>query len=443
MAHRWSTSHARDISILFVGDLMVFAGSLWLALVARHFVAPNAYQFFEHLIPFSILFGLGLIVFMVFGLYDRTIAFFEHKLPNAVLEAQLMNAAIAVVFFFVAPIAIQPKTVLALYFVISTALIVVWRLGVFRVLDNARERIPAVVVGTGADIDALAEVMERASHSTFSCAARVDSAAPSAREALHDALQTTRAQTVLLDPRAHALRTELPQGVECIAADELYEALLSRVPLSMTTAATLAAHAETRESRVYGALKRSLDVAVSIVFGIPSLVIYPFVFCALKFQDGGVLFYKNVRVGRNGVPITVLKFRSMSGTDSGAEALNSKLVVTPFGRIMRKTRIDELPQLWNVLRGDLSLIGPRPELPALVDAYTRALPLYDLRHSVTPGLSGWAQVYHEGHPHHGTNVDATAEKLAYDLYYVKHRSFMLDLMIGLKTVRTLLTLGGR
>lgn len=443
MAHRWSRSHARDIIILFVGDLIVFAGSLWLALVARHFVAPNAYQFFEHLIPFSILFGLGLVVFMVFGLYDRTIAFFEHKLPNAVLEAQLMNAAIAVVFFFVAPIAIQPKTVLALYFVISTALIVVWRLGVFRLLDNARERTPAVVIGTGSDIDALVDAMEHVSHSTLQCVARVDSATPEVQRAIRRALETTRATTVILDPRAHALRTELPPSVECIAADELYEALLSRVPLSMTSGAALAALAETRESRVYGALKRGLDIVVSVVCGVPSLILYPFIFCALKLQDGGVLFYQNVRVGRNGTHITVLKFRSMSGTDSGVEALKSKLVVTPFGRIMRKTRIDELPQLWNVLRGDLSLIGPRPELPALVDAYAKALPLYELRHTVTPGLSGWAQVYHEGHPHHGTNVDATAEKLAYDLYYVKHRSFVLDLMIGLKTVRTLLSLGGR
>jgi len=443
MAHRWSRSHARDISILFVGDLVVFAGSLWLALVARHFVAPNAYQFFEHLLPFAILFGLGLVVFMVFGLYDRTIAFFEHKLPNAVLEAQVMNAAIAVVFFFVAPIAIQPKTVLALYFVISTALIVVWRLGVFRLLDTVRERTPAVLVGTGPDIDALVEAMEHVSHSTLQCVMRVDSTTPEARSAIRHALETTRATIVILDPRAHALRAELPSSVECIAADELYEALLSRVPLSMTSGTTLAALAETRESRVYGALKRGLDIVVSIVFGVPSLILYPFIFCALKLQDGGVLFYQNVRVGRNGAHITVLKFRSMSGTDSGVEALKSKLVVTPFGRVMRKTRIDELPQLWNVLRGDLSLIGPRPELPALVDAYTEALPLYELRHTVTPGLSGWAQVYHEGHPHHGTNVDATAEKLAYDLYYVKHRSFMLDLMIGLKTVRTLLSLGGR
>jgi lipopolysaccharide/colanic/teichoic acid biosynthesis glycosyltransferase len=136
------------------------------------------------------------------------------------------------------------------------------------------------------------------------------------------------------------------------------------------------------------------------------------------------------------------KFRSMTGADSGSEVLKSKLRVTPLGKMIRRTRIDELPQLWNVFKGDLSLIGPRPEFPALVEEYRKHIPYYHLRHLVKPGLSGWAQLYHDNHPHHGSDVEATREKLSYDLYYLTHRSLTLDATIALKTVKKLLTRSG-
>jgi lipopolysaccharide/colanic/teichoic acid biosynthesis glycosyltransferase len=132
----------------------------------------------------------------------------------------------------------------------------------------------------------------------------------------------------------------------------------------------------------------------------------------------------------------------MTGNDTGESALNSSLRVTKVGSFLRRTRIDELPQLWNVLRGDYSLIGPRPELPALVAAYSEKIPYYNARHLLKPGLSGWAQIYHREHPHHGIDIEETQNKLSYDLYYVKNRSLLLDLQIGLKTIRTILSRSG-
>jgi lipopolysaccharide/colanic/teichoic acid biosynthesis glycosyltransferase len=128
----------------------------------------------------------------------------------------------------------------------------------------------------------------------------------------------------------------------------------------------------------------------------------------------------------------------MSGADRGVEVLKSKLVVTPVGRIIRTSRVDEVPQLWNILRGDMSLIGPRPEFPALVAEYVKEIPYYNLRHLVKPGLSGWAQLYYHQDPHHAADVEATKMKLSYDLYYLKHRSLALDATIALKTIRRLL-----
>ena len=116
--------------------------------------------------------------------------------------------------------------------------------------------------------------------------------------------------------------------------------------------------------------------------------------------------------------------------------------VTRIGNILRRTRIDEFPQLWNVLKGDLSLIGPRPETPYLAELYEKEIPYYNIRHFIQPGLSGWAQIHHGKPPKFGVGYDETKEKLSYDIYYIKNRSLLLDFYIGLKTIKTLFSRTG-
>jgi lipopolysaccharide/colanic/teichoic acid biosynthesis glycosyltransferase len=150
-------------------------------------------------------------------------------------------------------------------------------------------------------------------------------------------------------------------------------------------------------------------------------------------------------VGRNNKVINIYKFRSMTSNDQGEYGQGGKtsLRVTKLGAILRKSRLDEFPQIWNVLKGDISLIGPRPELPALVKHYGEEVPYYNIRHLIKPGLSGWAQIYHDGHSHHGVDTEETKNKLSYDLYYIKNRSFLLDIKIALRTVKTLASIAGR
>jgi len=133
----------------------------------------------------------------------------------------------------------------------------------------------------------------------------------------------------------------------------------------------------------------------------------------------------------------------MAFNDSGKwKSEGKKNYITKVGFFLRKTRLDEWPQLWNVLRGDISLVGPRPEFPEPVEYYNEEIPYYNIRHLMKPGLSGWAQLYHDNHPHHGTNVSETSTKLSYDLYYIKNRSIMLELQIALRTIKTLLSRTG-
>jgi lipopolysaccharide/colanic/teichoic acid biosynthesis glycosyltransferase len=128
--------------------------------------------------------------------------------------------------------------------------------------------------------------------------------------------------------------------------------------------------------------------------------------------------------------------------DTGQEALVGSNQVTPFGNLLRRTRFDEFPQLWSVIKGDLSLIGPRPEIPELVNIYEKEIPYYSMRHLMKPGLSGWAQLYGE-HSHGGVNINSTINKLSYDLFYFKNRSLMLDFKIALKTIKKILTRSGK
>jgi len=183
--------------------------------------------------------------------------------------------------------------------------------------------------------------------------------------------------------------------------------------------------------------------------------LYPFIFLAIKLDDGGKLFFLQDRIGKNNKPIRILKFRSMSSPQlSGRDAVASATArediygtetkkITRVGHFLRRTRLDELPQLWNVVSGDLSLIGPRPEIPALANEYEDQISYYNIRHLIKPGLSGWAQIYHDNHPHHLSDVVETKVKLSYDLFYIKNRSFVLDLKIALKTLKKLASRAGK
>ena len=186
-----------------------------------------------------------------------------------------------------------------------------------------------------------------------------------------------------------------------------------------------------------------MDVVVAFPASVLSLIFYPFIIAAIYFEDGGSPFVSLPRVGEGGRTIRILKFRSMTGNDAGSYGVSGKssLAVTKVGRLLRVSRLDELPQLWNVLAGTQSLIGPRPETPSLVGVYEKEIPYYQVRHIIKPGLSGWAQLYGQ-HAHAVTDVEVTREKLSHDLYYLKHRSLVLDVTIVLKTIKKLITLVG-
>jgi lipopolysaccharide/colanic/teichoic acid biosynthesis glycosyltransferase len=229
------------------------------------------------------------------------------------------------------------------------------------------------------------------------------------------------------------------RNVRFINLPTIYEELHHRIPPSLIGEAWLLEHVTAQAPHyAYDFLKRVIDVVGALFLLIPTLAVFPVVALMIRLEDSGPLFYRATRVGQFGRLIHIYKFRTMTGTDTPDRAVKSTLLVTKVGAILRKTRLDELPQLINVLKGDLSFIGPRPEIPTLVDIYANEIPYYNLRHLVKPGLSGWAQINNFDVPRGGVDVERTIDKLSFDLYYLKHRSFFLDIEITLKTINILL-----
>jgi sugar transferase (PEP-CTERM system associated) len=193
-----------------------------------------------------------------------------------------------------------------------------------------------------------------------------------------------------------------------------------------------------RQGRIIDAMKRGFDVGVSLALFVLVLPVVLMAALAIRLEDRGPALYRQERVGRDGVTFTLLKFRSMrqdaehSGRPQWAAQADPR--VTRVGAILRRFRIDELPQLLNVLKGDMSFVGPRPERPYFVDALAKELPFYRERHSVKPGITGWAQVNYP----YGASLEDARQKLAYDLYYVKNRTLFLDFLILIETVRVIL-----
>lgn len=227
-------------------------------------------------------------------------------------------------------------------------------------------------------------------------------------------------------------------GIEVIDAPSFYEQLTGKLMIENITPSWFIFSDGFRRTGFGRIMKRSADVALSLVGIILVLPLLPFVALGIKVTSPGPILFRQVRVGQGDRPFVLYKFRSMRADAEKASgavwAQKDDPRVTRFGKFLRTSRLDELPQLYNVLRGDMSLVGPRPERPEFVDKLKEVIPYYSERHFVKPGVTGWAQVKYP----YGASVDDAIEKLRYDLYYIKNMSMLLDIIIVLETIKVVL-----
>ena len=226
-------------------------------------------------------------------------------------------------------------------------------------------------------------------------------------------------------------------GVKVIDFLTFWERETGRIDLDAIEPNWLVYSGGFRTSLLRRVAQRSLDVLVSILGLVATCLLMPIVAILIKLDSPGPILYRQERVGKNGQIFQILKFRSMQADaeqDKPRWAEHRDPRVTRIGGLLRRTRIDEVPQLLNVLKGDMSFVGPRPERPPFVAAFERQIPFYNVRHSVRPGITGWAQINYE----YAASLADTKRKLEYDLFYVKNHSVFLDLAIMLQTLRIIL-----
>ena len=440
--------------LLLAGDFVVFALALVAALAIRYREIPSEGVLNEHLLPFTALFILWAIVFFIAGLYDTGISLNRKRIPELLLKVQFINILLSVAFFFVFAVGITPKTTLALYLLCSLILLGVWRLFLFPFITTGKP-LRALIIGSGAEAHDLAHVLNENPYFKFIAADVIDASTYRNIDTLQDVLllyiKEHDINIIIGDMHDERARHLLPlyynltfmhQHVRFVSLHRLYEHMFHRIPPSLIGEGWLLENVSNQSRYVYDAFKRVVDVVGALLLGAISLILYPFIILAIKSHDGGSIFYISERVGQFNRPINVIKFRSMSGRDKEDAALKSTLEVTKVGAFLRRTRLDEVPQLWNVLVGDLSFIGPRPEIPTLAGVYAEEIPYYNMRHLIKPGLSGWAQINNYDVPRGGIDIARTVDKLSFDLFYLKRRSLLLDVEIFLKTIKTLVLRSG-
>jgi lipopolysaccharide/colanic/teichoic acid biosynthesis glycosyltransferase len=443
----------RAVGLLFLGDILVFAVSLVVTLLLRYGRDFDSKILLDHLGPFMLLFALWVLVFYMSGLYGKRILLFSISLPDAIVKTQFFNVVLAALFFFLVPgIGIAPKTNLLIYLVVSLLLILLWRIALYPRLSIPRVRYPAVLIAKGTEV---AELVRQVNgndryHLSFPIVLSPEEALTDVR-ALAARIGETGATIIVTDTNDRSLDTLVPQlydlacfrePAQFVAFQDMYEEVFDRVPLSQLGPAWFLEQVPQAPSVVYTLLKRLIDIAGGLLMGAITIAAAPFVWIAQGFEGPGPLFIVQERIGRNLASVRAYKFRSMQKNEksSGAWVGESENRVTRVGSILRMTSLDEFPQFVSILKGELSLIGPRNDIEGLGKRLAEEIPYYNLRYQVTPGITGWAQInqqYEQGNIS-PQSIEETKMRLAYDFYYLKHRSLGLDIVIALKTIKRML-----
>lgn len=427
---------------LLIGDAIILYASLAFVLVVRYGQIGFAQKWDLHFIPFTTVFLLWLLIFYIVDLYEPVGLVGRMQIAVRVARAMLVGGVLAITLFYLIPqFVITPRTNLMIHIVGSTIVLTMWRYA-FSYLNVHSRRLNIIIIGNSPTAD---EAREYITNHPEIGHAIVESPETLTMQFLADKnISIVVAEKASTNAElSRMLFSAIPTGVRFIDFPTFYEHLLGKIPLSEISEVWFLENIIEREKRLFEIGKRTFDIAAAIILGIFLIVLLPLVGLCIKFTSNGPIFYRQTRVGLGRKNFELLKFRTMinNAEKSGAQwATVNDSRITRIGHFLRKTRIDELPQVLNVLRGELSFIGPRPERPEFVRELEKEIPFYDVRLLVRPGLSGWAQI----NPpyYYGTNAESML-KVQYDLFYIKNRNAALDLSIALKTLSVMLSRSGR
>ncbi|MDR3642633.1 MAG: exopolysaccharide biosynthesis polyprenyl glycosylphosphotransferase [Candidatus Doudnabacteria bacterium] len=427
--------------LIVIPTAAIFYLSLQATLVLRYH-GQLAYDALDaHYKIFSIIFVIWLLVFFIHGLFDVRVFRRYSSLFFNLVSAMAVNLLLAIIYFYFQPnLILTPRRILLLLVGVAFVLILLWYLLV-KYIFKSRLSEGIYLFSFNNELSELEGEIKGHAFLGFRVLGHLN------QQSLGQMALDKNSSIIFPDnlqaspqtaEQMYQLRT---LGVRFYNHKSFYEQLLRRIYLSQIDELWFLENIDYQEKRFYNLAKRAMDIilgAIGLIFFLASL---PFCALLIKLADRkGSIFFVQERVGRGGKLFKVYKYRTMNSwgvTNTWTSANDPR--ITGVGKFLRKSRIDEWPQFINLLFGHMSLVGPRPEQPHIVEELKKQIPFYDERHLVKPGLTGWAQINNI----YAASLEETRTKLQYDLYYIKHRSLLFDLEIILKTIYYIFTWQGR
>ena len=449
----WNFNILEKKLLIFWCDFLFVFLSLYCMIILRSTITMELFLsrgYFYALLLYSFS---AVVVFYVLDLYNVFIIdFWTTLLPRIFVAVCVSVMLIISSSFFHEPLALPRKSIIAVTFLLMMGMTVVR----YFLMIVHRYPLRIMIVGsgfttlkiiedikkTGSSFIQIEGVYHEKNNSTGVKVMDVDIKG-GLKEFLNDIdsqppqMVVVSFKNIVPDEWTDALLKCARYDIKILSATDIYGKLFGKVPSDHIDAIWLLSGISIVR-RPYFMIKRFLDVVFSFFGLIVMCLVFPFIFIVMKISSPGPIVFSQIRVGSRGKNFKIYKFRTMvvnAEKSTGAVWCKHKDTrITPIGRFMRKVRLDELPQFWNVLKGEMSIIGPRPERPEFVSMLKRRIPFYDERHLVKPGLTGWAQVMFP----YGNSVEDAAEKLHFDLFYIMNMSFFMDVKISLKTISIVL-----
>ena len=439
------SNRAKTILLLIVDTLILFLALSLVAYSRKGSMDAGAFLL-QHYSLFAFIFPVWILIYFIEGIYTlRT--YNPANLSISLLRSTFLSVFVSFILFYFIPsqyFVITPKTTLLLVAVISIPLLHSWRKFFFLYFGLENQQRGTLLIGSMSTLELAVDELVRKPHLGYRL---VGTLTP------EEAINFTPTADTKLVAIERNLKTSpelykkyfslLGSGIEVMDLAKFTEKISGKIPLQSIDESWFIEYCGHIESRSYDITKALIDRLVSIGLIILLLPIFCVLIPLLLIVHGRPIFFKQTRTGLNNKPFTLWKLRSMvvDAEKAGAQwAKPGDARVTTVGKFLRKSRFDELPQLINIFKGEMGLVGPRPERPEIIDTKLAPnIPFYNLRHLVKPGVTGWAQVTFR----YGFSQEDSAEKLQYDLFYVKNKSLWLDLVIIIKTIKTVLTGAGQ
>lgn len=425
--------------LLISGDIFLLYLALFLT-VFLNFQEKFGETLAEHLLPFSILYFLWLVIFYIFGLYDLNIIRASFTFHSRLLSALGFGLVIGIILFYLFPIlGITPRTNLLLNIFIFGTFMLGWR-RLFYHFFSSRFLTNVGILGTNLEIETLGKEIIKRPYLGYKMVMGFNGQGDLLSQIQENKIDVlVVSQESKSDPKfLENLYRCLPARVNFMDWAKTYEMICDKIPLSFINQSWFLENLTEGGKKFYDFIKRAIDTTLALILLIATCPLWLMITLAIKLEDGGIILYKQKRIGKDRKSFILLKFRSMK---TGAEkktgpvwAKEDDPRATKIGRLIRRLHLDELPQMINVLKGDIALVGPRPERPEFVENLEKEIPHFHLRHLIQPGFTGWAQIKFR----YGRSIMDSHEKFQYDLYYLKNRSILLDIGIILKTFQLFL-----